>query len=102
MAFDFGAIGARLGDLGNGLIDSISEGAGQIIDAYASAESQNIKEAKTNTETLKTIEPEKGQRTDGSTIVAPTAAAPTTFMVDQKTMLIGVAFVVGLIVVARA
>lgn len=96
MAFDF----SQITGVASGLWESLSEGATQYVDAIVKAKVTDVSEAKADVDNLKVAEPEKGQRADGSTIVVP--ASSGAFMgFDRNTLLLGAAFTLGVILVAK-
>jgi len=99
----------------DGLIESIGEGVTEVLDGRIDLEVQKRQETRKDPEVLKAVEPQKAQRTDGSTIVgnAPQNVAaqhsvPATSTImgfDKQTVLIGggvlTALIVSIALIAR-
>lgn len=82
--------------------ESVSEGAVQYIDSTIDAQVANQQEAAKDPELLNQLEPEKGKRTDGSTIVEQPAPKTLINGVDNTWLLVGGAVVlVGVVALAR-
>jgi hypothetical protein len=90
----------------NGAYETVSENAGKLFDSAVDIYTQQEREKAKDPEVLKAIEPVKGTRADGSTIVGatPTSAQPTVQGqwvggVDNTVILVGGGIFVTLLVV---
>ena len=89
-------------NFGEGAWESISEGAAQVVDSFVDAQVTNQQEAAKDPEVLNQLEPEKGTRTDGSTIVETPAPRTLINGVDNTWLLVGGAvLLVGVVALAR-
>jgi len=96
----------------DGIVESIGEGVTQVLDGRVDLEVQKLQETRKDPEVLKSVEPVKATRTDGSTIVGNTNKAgevitpkPTFMGVDKQTLMIGggvlTALILGVAFVAK-
>jgi len=94
------AVGDEIGEA----IDYVGDGITETVDGFVSVDTPEVKEQRKDPAVLKAAEPQKGQRTDGSTIVAaraPQGSAVSPIMgFDQTTLMIGGGILVALLVVS--
>ena len=89
-------------NFGEGAWESISEGAVQYVDNLVDSQVTNQQEAGKDPEVLNQLEPEKAQRTDGSTIVEQPAPQQLVNGIDNTWLLVGGAvLLVGVVALAR-
>lgn len=98
--------------IADGLIESVGEGVTQVLDGRVDLEVQKLQETRKDPDVLKSVEPVKATRTDGSTIVGNTnkageviAPKPAFMGVDKQTLMIGggvlTALILGVAFVVR-
>lgn len=89
---------------GEQALESLGEGASNVLDAFVDYKSQQIAAEKTDQQTIKDNEPVKGQTTTGQPIIAGASnaeiAAAQSSSVDMNTLLLVGGGLVGVVLLA--